>query len=328
MQTTMSSPFPPEILDLIVDPLHNEPAALKTCCAVSKSWVPRSRKLLFASVEFRAYGPTVESWMNTFPDPLNSPTHYTRTLRILDIWPAAPANCLRAFRNIVRLKIAISIWIEDQAPFVPFHGLWPDLRSLHLGLIPVPPSEVPSLVCSFPLLEDLALRYIDHRNDSDGWNTPSASPKLTGSLELEAMRGICSTVRRLLDLPNGPPPTSSFDLSTATKLKDLVFQCTWRVTQWITMALRTIKSENLQRIALQPRAATFVDTIPEPIHQQEWEELDRLLVQFWISHSIRPQFTRWIVGFGARPRDIALGLMPELARRGLVDKIWISLNQW
>ncbi|KAF9645264.1 hypothetical protein BDM02DRAFT_3073690, partial [Thelephora ganbajun] len=55
-QTTMSSPhqshLPPEILDYIVDLLHDEPETLKQCCLVSKSWVSRTRKHLFANVEF------------------------------------------------------------------------------------------------------------------------------------------------------------------------------------------------------------------------------------------------------------------------------------
>ena len=233
-------------------------------------------------------------------------------------------------------------------------------------------------MCPFPLLEDLALFHVDHKNNSDGWSTPSASPKPTGSLNLRAIWGVRSTARRLLDLPNGlhftkivlecdrevdfksttdlvlecsdtleylgvtyrpsglfpshlffadtlplrlgPPTTSSFDLSTATKLNDLVFQCTWKDVQWITMALRTVESKNLQRIALRPCAATFVNTVPESTHQ-EWLDLGRLLVQFWISHSIRPRVTRGLEACGAGFRYDELVVMPELARRGLVDLV-------
>ncbi|KAF9789198.1 hypothetical protein BJ322DRAFT_1000595, partial [Thelephora terrestris] len=44
--------LPPEILDLVTDNLSDEPSTLKACCLVSKSWVPRTRKHLFASVKF------------------------------------------------------------------------------------------------------------------------------------------------------------------------------------------------------------------------------------------------------------------------------------
>ena len=49
-QTPGCLPFPQEILDLIIDHLHDEPATLKTSCLVSKAWVQRARKHLFAHI--------------------------------------------------------------------------------------------------------------------------------------------------------------------------------------------------------------------------------------------------------------------------------------
>ena len=123
--------------------------------------------------------------MEIFPDPLSSPAHYTRTLWILNVWPATPtSHWLRAFRNVVRLNLVTPSWDEDRASLVSLHGLWPTLRSIHLSCFSIPPSEVFGLVCSFPLLEDLALAHVDRKNNSYGWNIPSVSPKLTGSLSL------------------------------------------------------------------------------------------------------------------------------------------------
>ena len=75
----MSLPLPPEILDLIVDHLHDEPTTLRACCLVSKSWIPRTRRHLFARVEFRS-SRLFKLWMKAFPDSSNSPAHYTRSL--------------------------------------------------------------------------------------------------------------------------------------------------------------------------------------------------------------------------------------------------------
>ena len=50
----MSSFLPPEILDLVIDQLLDEPATFKVCCIASKSWIPRARNHLFARVEFNA----------------------------------------------------------------------------------------------------------------------------------------------------------------------------------------------------------------------------------------------------------------------------------
>ena len=69
--------LPPEILDHIIDLLHDEPESLKACCIVSKSWIPRTRKYLFAKVEFAS---VKDFEKETFPDPSNSPAYHTRAL--------------------------------------------------------------------------------------------------------------------------------------------------------------------------------------------------------------------------------------------------------
>ena len=50
--TTMSHPhLSPELLDLVVDFLPGSRGTLKSCCLVSKPWIPRARKRLFADIE-------------------------------------------------------------------------------------------------------------------------------------------------------------------------------------------------------------------------------------------------------------------------------------
>ena len=190
-------------------PRHNQPAMLRSCCVISKSWVPRSRMYLFTQVIFSARRFLFESWMKTFPDPSNSPAHYTQTLTIQDsqLVTAAGADAGRwicAFRNIVCLHISVyDSPGDDQVPLVPFHGLSPTIRSLHLEFTYVQPSEVFGLMCSFPHLEDFTLFVFRYGNDVDGWTTPSTSPRLTESLELRCVFGwIGSIPRQLLDLPN------------------------------------------------------------------------------------------------------------------------------
>ena len=192
---------PPEVLDLIVDHLHDEPTTLKTCCVVSKSWVPRTRKHLFARVEFDTSKSHIELWKRTFPDPSNSPARHTHTLSIygVPIVTAADAGVggwVRTFHNIVHLQLSPL----DRVSLVPFYGLSPTLRSLHLTYST---SEVLDLVSSFPLLEDLALVTLSPESDPDGWNTPPTSPKLTGTLGLRTPGGTRPVARRLFDLPGG-----------------------------------------------------------------------------------------------------------------------------
>jgi len=81
MSNPHRSHLPPEILDCIVDHLHDEPETLKQCCLVSKSWVPRSRKHLFANILFYTRRHP-RAWKEAFPDLSRSPVHYTHTLAI------------------------------------------------------------------------------------------------------------------------------------------------------------------------------------------------------------------------------------------------------
>ena len=84
------------------------------------------------------------------------------------------------------------------------------------------------------------------------------------------------------------------------------------------MALQTAKSKNLQQIAIH-QDIRWLLKMPgveeEPL--SEWQDLDHLLVQFWTSHSIRPQLfdsANHLEGF-------IQTLFPELTRRSLLDVV-------
>ena len=159
--TLMSNPdLPPEIIDWIVDFLHDKPDTLKTCCLASKSWVPRTRKHLFASIEFDS-AKTVESWKETFPDPSNSPAYYTHTLCFRRA-PAVTAagtgagGLIQSFSRVARLELKTqnggsrtSFGKFEKASLIPFHNFSP-LKSLCVGSTVLSYSEVFDLIRSFP----------------------------------------------------------------------------------------------------------------------------------------------------------------------------------
>ena len=205
LETKMPCSIPQEILDLIIDNLCDEPTTLKTCCVVSKAWTHRTRKYLFVNVKFHPLGHRVSQWRETFPDPTNSPAHHTRALSIChpQLIATADMDTLLAFCGVVRLDVDTDLWFDHMVSLIPLRGLSPVLRSLHLTFTSLSDSEIFNLVCSFPLLEDLVLVSRTRRRNDPGWNTPSTSPRLTGSLELRLIEGIRSITYRLLDLQNG-----------------------------------------------------------------------------------------------------------------------------
>ena len=216
-RTAMSNPhrnLPPEILDHFIDLLHDEPETLKQCCLVSKSWVPRTRRHLFADIKFRSAS-DLESWKKTFPDAANSPAYHARTLlvgcpQLVTASDAEEGGWIRTFSGLANLNVDNGrLYFNSWDSFDPFHRFAPTLKSLRMCPVRPPCPRVFNLICSFPLLEDLALEgrsgLYGNNGDSHGPRTivPSTSPPLTGSLDLAILEGVGSAARQLLDFPNG-----------------------------------------------------------------------------------------------------------------------------
>ena len=212
----MSSPhLPPELLDRIVDLLRGTVLALRNCCLVSKSWVPRTRKHLFAYIRFIT-AKDLQSWKKAFPDPSTSPAHYTKTLLIdcPEVFTAADAgdgSWIRGFSQVERLEVnsASSYANESAISLLPLHGLSPALKYLRVIFAVLPSSRVFDLILSFPLLHDLTvIAFYVSIDDGGGPNgsqaaQPSSPPAFTGSLDICLKHGMEPITRRLLSLPSG-----------------------------------------------------------------------------------------------------------------------------
>jgi hypothetical protein len=193
----MSKPhLPPEIVDFIIDFLSDDEDALKHSCLVSKSWALRTRRHLFKHIEFE-HPKHFSTWRDFFPDPVNSPAIYTRSLsfRPAEWLTNADVGWRRSFINVSRLKISIG----------PGYSAGPGprlgLQSLDVCPMGLPLSWVISdLICSFPLLQDLHVVGFGYSDDRDGSISQSLrSPPLTGTLVLGPT--VPNIVHRLSKLP-------------------------------------------------------------------------------------------------------------------------------
>jgi hypothetical protein len=124
------------------------------------------------------------------------------------------------------------------------------------------------------------------------------------------------------------PRSASIDLSKATKLKDVAFCPKSRSVKWITTTLKTTpKLQDLREIAvyLPLYVTTAGANIRQEFEEEDWEEwldLDRLLVQFWESTSIRPKVVPSVQVNHIRDTADCIGyrfLLPELTKQGIVD---------
>ena len=214
--------LPPELLDHVVGHLHDTENALRNCCLVSKSWIPRARKHLFANIGFHTVK-RLQSWKETFPDPANSPACYTETLYIgLYIIVAGETEVgglLRDFSRVVRLEVGStrvgSLVGASEVSFIPFYGFSPILKSIRVVVPALLSSRLFKLILSFPLLEDLAVTVrrpqIYNADGSGEDETPTTAqplnlPIFTGTIELPLEGGMEPFARRLLSLPGGIHP--------------------------------------------------------------------------------------------------------------------------
>ena len=215
----MSDPrLPVELLDHVVDFLQDSRDALKTCCLTSKSWIPRTRKHLFAEVGFY-HADDVESWKITFPNPSTSPALYTKALYVgcpRDVTAAdsEEGGWILSFSRVVHFGIEIPR-IDTDGPanyLTPFHGFSPAIKSVLLHLTALPSPHIFDLVYSFPLLEDLSVTthityisvlYEDKFKEQMTVAEPRSTPAFTGFLRLSMFGGIRHIASPLLALPSG-----------------------------------------------------------------------------------------------------------------------------
>ena len=210
----MSEPrLPAELLDYIVDLLHNTRDALKSCCLVSKSWIARARKHLFANIAFGPQGNvSVELWKVTFPEPSTSPACYTRSLVIKYPMAVATADAgeggwITTFSQVEDFQfdfLTMTINPMSISYLVPFHGFSPILKSLSVMYTAFHPSGLFNLIQSFPRLESLYLANEDSSRGGDGFDPQPdviplpTSPPFTGSLVLVLRPSMSPIVPRLL----------------------------------------------------------------------------------------------------------------------------------
>lgn len=203
--------LPAETLDNIVDLLHDAKYALRNCCLVSKSWIPRTRKRLFADIRFTDER-MLQSWKESFPDPSTSPARYTEILIVgcahaVTATDGEPGGWITGFSRVVHFWISsldmLGHW--HTVTFTPFHGFSPALKSIRVVFIFGPSSKFFDLIISFPLLEDLTVTVEAEVSDDKLPTVAQLSnlPPFTGSLELRHRGGIRPIARRLLSLPSG-----------------------------------------------------------------------------------------------------------------------------
>lgn len=130
----------------------------------------------------------------------------------------------------------------------------------------------------------------------------------------QLLRRIGSHPSRMIELMPPPP----FDISKATKLKEVEFRLVESNTQWIVTTLQTARIENPQPVTIAVSAYALSADLVGETTRREWQDLNHALDRLWTSHPIRPTVT-----FGGGKRGVfsvklASELLPKIASKGAV----------
>ena len=153
----MSNPrLPPETLDHVVDLPHDALHPLRNCCLVSKSWIARTRKHLFANIRFHLERAIImeEDVSRSFD--LSCSLHQTLFVgcsHAITTTDAEPGGWITGFSRVVHLKlvnrVAVSYSADDFTPF-NFRGFSPTIKSFHIRFIVLSISENSTSSFHFP----------------------------------------------------------------------------------------------------------------------------------------------------------------------------------
>ena len=295
------SNLPCELLDHIVDLLHDCQISIKNCCLVSKSWVAPARRHLFADVHFQTTK-SLELWKQAFPDPSSSPARYTKTLFIHHSQVVTAADgeagcwvggfprlaCLVMVGGSSGLRRFAAGWGNT---FTLLHGISPVVRSFRVHSVLLQSSRLFNLILSFPLLEDLSVTDCCQFPPEFGEGSdaqPSSLPAFSGSLELNMTGGMEPIARRLLFPSDG------------MHFRKLTLESSCEEDIPLIMELVEKCSHTLESLYI------------------THNNLDHILVHLWESHSVRTNVT-WTRGRLEGDLGNYVGrLLPEMTKRGMV----------
>jgi hypothetical protein len=163
------SPVAPELIDVIIDMLHADRAALATCALVCKSWLPASRYHLFSKV-------TITRWNKLAIPELLSSSRCTITSAVehlvLHTIKGLSQNICR-LPNVTELslyKFCMCCSCIPEPPPIDLIPLLRNLESLHIDEISGDGGDIflLTLLRHCPRLQSLSLENIEENYSNEG----------------------------------------------------------------------------------------------------------------------------------------------------------------
>ena len=195
--------FPPELVDRIIDFLHDEPRALTACSLVARSWTPASRYHRFDTIKLISnkdwtkfdrlieISPSMVQYIRhatisvTGGQPASRISAYTSFTSLEDItisgvitppWESEAAAISSVARNITSLTLGFDVSFTSEHGFWPVVRMFPNLVSFHpieaSYVTRLEPLQLSSLPCYSPPISYISVVNGQRRVLDDLCNPP------------------------------------------------------------------------------------------------------------------------------------------------------------
>ena len=229
--------FPQEIVDMVIDELHNLGEPTEYYSTISRKWLDRSQKYYFESPRFYGHGQrNLEKWRRVIkPDPLGVSRHvrrlslpYIKTLKGFE-------EHIRAFTRIERVEFESCHIFRSLVNVQPLTLLGSSLVQLKIMKAKTTASVMNSLLAALPHLRRLIAYGLSVKHGSSSIRLPTAIPFFEGANHFELWWAAPPSPRDW----NWIPPTAQFG-----NLRVAPICILWNapvVNRWITSSAESLE---------------------------------------------------------------------------------------
>lgn len=222
----MQPTFPQEVIDELIDWIGDSSVGqrdphLRSCSLVARSWVQRSRKHLFHSIELASTS-DISNWISKIRPGVGGMSGYVRKLWMNCNWDQwsqrfLSVEHLRSFTCVEELRL--TYWRGGQATKEEvegaFGGFGPSVRSLSVSLPRGDPGSFLHLLSLFPHLDDLSI-WTSYLDESLGLLPPKNAVTVRRRLVLDGLQehfadALIGDELRPKALKISIPPSTSYD---------------------------------------------------------------------------------------------------------------------
>jgi len=204
--------LPPELIDHILEFLHDDRESLEAASLVAKAWTSWSQAHIFETLHLTPIN--IQRWLKNISPDVDGPASHTRTLTLEEYrllpwinpqYLDFPFSSLASFRDVRSLSLVHwnATLFNGASPEPYFGHFGKSLRALSLRFCTLAPATLFDLFSLLPNVQDLTIAYLfPHSGKPDTIpDVPEITPSFRGTLSLADLDSGHLILKALAALP-------------------------------------------------------------------------------------------------------------------------------